>query len=159
MNSQDVKIELYDPSMVDSVSEIYCESFRNAYSSEPWTVENAKKFVIFMYKTQPDMFFVAKYENQIAGGAWGMIKPYVKGNCICETELFVAEKYQKRGVSKLLLKKLAEEALEKHKIYLFLGIADRDKDFPMSYYKKLGFDDDEWTSIWVSPQELLKNLN
>jgi len=109
---KEIIIELYSPSMKRETSKIYATTFAEAYPSEQWTAKSAEKFVGFMYKIQPDLFFVAKHRGRVIGGIWGMIKPYVKGNVICDTELFVSKKYQKQGISKMLLKKIVKEAVE-----------------------------------------------
>ncbi|HET7615708.1 MAG TPA: GNAT family N-acetyltransferase, partial [Bacillales bacterium] len=92
----------------------------------------------------PDsQFYFLFYENELAG--------YIKVNEHCaQTELrddesleleriYVKESLQGKGLGKFLIQKAVEIASEKDKLYLWLGVWEKNEK-AISFYKKHGFE-------------------
>ncbi len=142
---------------IQKVAEIYMESFNRA-TEEQWTKENAKRFIQYWHKRQPDLFFIAERSGEIAGGAVAAIKPYYNGNNLVEGELFVAPKFQKQGLAKKLLKFLIQSAIDKYRITAVSEITYKNV-FPLNWYKRIGFKECDLIYIEGNAKEILKNLS
>lgn len=144
---------------LSALSEIYVDSYITANVGEEWTEETAEKFMKYLYDRQPDLFFVAEYDGELAGGAAVGIKPWWDGDHAYDGGIFVRPKFQKKGVAKKLFQKILEEAIKKHNISVFEAITFSDRKFPLDWYKKLGLKAvDNLLIISGDPREVLNNL-
>ncbi len=139
---------------------VYAECFNLADIGEHWSDKAATDFLTYLWKIQPDMFYIASSEGKIIAGIAGIIKPWCDGNHIHEIELFVHPEHQKRGVASELTKLLVQKALTTHSIVEFEGIADgKLHSFPLSWYKRLGINPTGLIHISGKPNEMLKKLS
>ena len=150
---------LIKDSQLQEIGRVYAECFNSADIGEHWSEEAATEFLTYLYKIQPDMFYVATLDQKIVGGIAGIIKPWCDGKHIHEIELFVHPDHQKRGVASSLTRELLQTALEKYQITEFEGIADGNlHDFPLSWYKRLGAAPTGLIHIAGKPIEMLTKL-
>lgn len=121
-------------------AEILRNIYNNNVLNEGWTVESSISICEFYFKLQPDLFFVAKNNDEVVGFTFCFIKPWADGNQLMIEELSVKENYRKQKIGKTLLKKLIVEAKQKYNITCINGITyDGDNDMPYSWYKRIGF--------------------
>jgi hypothetical protein len=57
-----------------------------------------------------------------------------------------------------MLRHLIEQARKKYKIVFIEFHSDSEKDFPYSYYKRLGFEESSWVNLAGDPDEVLKRI-
>ena len=107
---------------------------------------------------QPDLFFIAEDDGKVVGGVWGRIVPWRGGLHLKDADMAVSPEYRKQGISKILLSKIISEALEKYNIVEVSGVAHGGKEFPMSYYEKIGLKKTNWVFIYGDPHEMLEKL-
>lgn len=156
---QNVNIRLIREEDISSTAKVYKTAFNRADVGEKWTLESAEKLIEFLFKFQPDLFFVAEFEGKILGGAVGLIKPFWNGNYITETELFVNPEFQNQGIGKELLKKLISEALNKYNITSFDGLAYKNRKFPLAWYQRIGLkESDKLVYLEGNPKEIIEKL-
>lgn len=158
-NPEFIKVKLLSKKNVAETAGVYRLAFKKADVGERWDQASAEKYIQHCLEKQPDLFFVAISEEEIIGGVAGEIKPWWDGIHLAETELFVHPNHQGKGVAKMLLAKVLEEAIKKYNIQSFEGIADGKRHkFPMEWYKRIGFEESGWVHIWGSPKEMLSKL-
>lgn len=154
------KYTIINESQLKDLGLVYSECFNLADIGEHWTVEAATKFLTYLWKIQPDLFFIATLDKEIVGGIVGIIKPWCDGTHIHEIELFVHPNHQKRGVASTLTRYLVKTALDKYKITEFEGIADGNlHDFPLSWYKRIGVVPTGLIHIAGKPDIILERLS
>ncbi|MEI8061302.1 MAG: GNAT family N-acetyltransferase [Candidatus Berkelbacteria bacterium] len=142
---------------LDEMAVIFSDVFSKA-SDDKWTEESAKKYLEYCYNRRPDLMFVAVDAEKIIGGVFGEIYPLWDGQTLGEIEIFVNFEYQKSGLGKLLLKKIINEAKEKYQVINLGFSADMNKEFPMSWYSKIGMKKSSWILMSGSIDEVLRNL-
>ena len=85
-----------------------------------------------------NLLFVAEENNNIMGFIWGTFINYGISRYGYIDELFVKQKFRRKGVGTSLMKRMLEE-FKKLKVWsLFVSIEKRDKK-ALSFYRKLGF--------------------
>lgn len=141
------------------LSKLYVEVYKEANEKEVWEVESAYSLLKTLYDSAGKCFVVAVIEDQIVGAFGGMLKPWWNGMHLVETELLVDKKYRGLGISKKLQLELAIRAKENYNVKYIEGVTFTDRDFPLSFYKRIGWEEDEQlVPICVDVQELIKNL-
>lgn len=139
------------------MADIFSDVFSKV-SEDKWTGESARKYLEYCYTRRPDLMFVAVEDEKIIGGVFGEIFPLWDGQTLGEIEIFVDFEYQKGGLGKLLLKKIIDKAKEKYRVINLGFSADMDKEFPMSWYKKIGMKKSSWILMSGRADEVLKNI-
>lgn len=154
-----VKIRLMQNSDLDSLSETYVEVYRVFDVGERWTKESAHKLLKYWLYRQPDLAFVAEYEDKIVGAFVAGIKPWWDGNHLVDGEIFVHPEYQKHRVGSELSKAMFRTAIEKYDAIVWDTYTFKGVDHPLSWYKSLGFEEiQEWTMISGNLKKALKIL-
>ena len=154
-----MKIRPVEERDLESLAEIFMESFNNANVGENWNKKSALRFIEYWMRIQPDMFFLAEEANALIGGIVTNVKPWWVGNVILDTELIVKPSYQKKGIGKELCKKLLKEGIEKHNIQGVYIVTFAEKDSLINWYSKLGLKQDEnWKVMKGKPEEVLEKL-
>jgi RimJ/RimL family protein N-acetyltransferase len=154
-------IRLAQESDIKTLSEIYSRVFSEADPENPWDEDHSFKHLMYWFKIQPDMFFSALNENKELIGAIAVsIKPWRKGNRCVAGIIFVDSAKQKGNVGKELFKRMLEEAVKKYQTTSFEAVTFAEKEFPLSWYKKLGILPDEHAVLVKGPcLEILENLS
>lgn len=158
MKNNSIIIKLAEKGDLENLAVIYAEAFNEVDAGETWDREGAYKLLEYFYIRQADLFFVAQDSNEVIGGIASLVKPWWNGMNLVEGELFVKPNYHGRGIAKQLLKKHLEVAIKKYHIQSIRGLANGRADFPMSWYKKLGFKTTEWVDIEGEAKVILENL-
>ncbi len=142
-----------------SLAKIFAEAFTLINPEKPWNKEHALHYLEYLYKRQPDLFFVAENEGKLVGAIATGIKPWRTGLRCADNIIFVDATSQQQGVGKALLKKLLETALEKYKVESIESITFADNEFPLSWYKRVGMKPDTHAIFLKGNiQAILKNL-
>jgi GNAT superfamily N-acetyltransferase len=139
MKNTTIVLKLVQEKNLEILSEIYSRVFSEADENKPWDKEHSYKHLMYWLKIQPDMFFGAFDEkDKPIGGIAVSIKPWRRGNRCSAGIIFVDTQCQHRDVAKKLFKKMLEEAVQKYETISFEAITFAGKEFPLSWYKKLG---------------------
>ncbi len=143
------------------LARIMAESFTAISPEKPWDTEHAYSHLKFWYEKQPDMFWCAyDADNNPVGAIVGMIKPWRTGMRCTDCVIFVDTKYQDQSIGNMLVKKIATEAKEKYNVEIFEAVTFATKDFPMSWFEKLGAAKDDFAIlIKASVDDLLNSSN
>ena len=62
-----VNIKLVKKNQLPELANIYKDSFNTSSIPENWDLNTAQIFINYLYKRQPDMFFVATVGDEVAG--------------------------------------------------------------------------------------------
>jgi len=123
---------------LEKLAEIYVEAYTKINIGERWTFETAKELLSHWLEKQPDLAFVAEYNNKIVGAFVAGIKPWWDGNHLVDGEIFVHNDFQKKGIGTALSIALFTKALEKYKVSFYDAVTYTNHKFPLSWYKSLG---------------------
>jgi len=157
--SMSINIRLMQEKDLDELAEVYTEVYQKFDVGERWTTETSKKLFSYWYDKQPDLFFVAEHESKVVGGFVAGVKPWWDGNHLSDGEIFVHPDHQKQGIATKLSIALYEKALEKYNVTEFDASTFKKKEFPLSWYKSIGFEENEdWTIISGNIKTILSNL-
>lgn len=144
---------------LDKLSEIYAETYKVFDVGEEWTKESSYNLLDYWLKRQPDLCFLAEYNERVVGAFVAGIKPWWDGNHLVDGEIFIHPDCQNKGIGRTLSQYMYETAIDKYQAVKFDTYTFKMTKFPLSWYKSQGFKEiDEWTMISVSLKEVLKNL-
>lgn len=150
------RIEIKD---FQQLSELFTLVYTTFDVGEKWNPKAADTYLHYIYDRNPDLAFLVEEEGVIFGAALSYIKPWWDGNYLFEGEVFVHPDLQKRGIGSQLLKKLFEEAIEKYDVTNWDASTFADREFPLRWYKSLGFNEvKNWVIIRGNIREALKRL-
>jgi len=154
-----VKIRAMKKSDIKKLSSIYSDAYAAFDVGEKWDSKSAYKLLFYWFKRQPDLGFVAEVDGKLAGAFIAGIKPWWDGNHLVDGEIFVDPGFQKMGIGSLLMKELCAKARKKYRAVVFDTLTFRSQDFPLRWYKKLGFGEiNEWVLISASVTGILEKL-
>ncbi|MBI2442302.1 MAG: GNAT family N-acetyltransferase [Candidatus Levybacteria bacterium] len=132
-----MKIVKFEEKYTDEMVRLY----QNEYSEDEthkWSYEKAKESLETCWNYFPDYSFVALDEAGICmGGIFNLVNPYFQSDVLFVISIQVKPEYRGKGVAKGLLKKAIEVAGEK-KITGVRLLTDVRKEFPKSWYEKIG---------------------
>lgn len=118
---------------------LFVESFSESESEKHWTVEKATENLETYINFFGDYCFMAINDSDICMGAiFCLTNPYFGGDMLLIIALVVKPEYRNKGVAKVLMKKVIEISNDKGLTGIRLS-ADSRKEFPRSWYKKIGF--------------------
>jgi len=144
---------------LDALASLYVEIYRETNPIERWTVESAKNFVTYFFHESRGLFYIVTFNDIIVGGIWCQVKPWWSGNKIYNLEAFVKKEARGQGLSKILLRKLLEEALSRCNAVTVEAITFNDRAFPLSYYDRISLKkDNQLVLLEGKVREILKNL-
>jgi len=154
-----LNIRLVEEKDLNALAEIYAAVYVFFDTGEKWTAESAKKMLKYWLDKQPDLAFLAEYEGKIVGGFLSGVKPWWDGVHLFDGELFVHPDFQNQKIGKALFKRMLAEASEKYKATTFDAFTYNGSEFPLSWYKKIGFHViKEWTMFSGDIKEVLKKI-
>jgi len=137
-------IKLVQENDIEMLSGIFSKTFSEADKDKSWDIEHSRRYLLYWLKKQPDMFFGAfNNEGNPIGAMAVNIKPWRTGTRCTDAVIFVDAGYQRQGVAKLLFKKVIEEAMSKYGATSFEAATFADKEFPLSWYEKIGITPDK----------------
>lgn len=154
-----INIRLIRRNDLDHLAQIYSEVYKVFDVGEHWTKESAHKLLKYWLTRQPDLAFLAEIDNNIVGAFVAGIKPWWDGNHLVDGEIFVHPDFQSKGVGSELTKKMFRIAIEKYQVTTWDSFTFTKYDFPLSWYKKLGFKEiDEWVIFSGNIKKALARL-
>ena len=137
-------IKLIQEKDISKLSEVFSKSFTEADKEKPWDVFHSKEYLSYWLKKQPDMFFgVFDADSNPVGAMVVNIKPWRTGVRCSDGVVFVDIQHQKQGIAKSLFKKVTEEAVDKYNAESFEAVTFAGKEFPLTWYNKIGIKSDE----------------
>jgi GNAT superfamily N-acetyltransferase len=140
------------------LSRVYVSALEHE-ADEQWSEETAHALLAHWLKRQPDLAYVAEYENRLVGAFVVGIRPWWDGNHLVDGELFVDRQYQGKGIARALMQKVLLIAVEKYDPVFWETYTFRSQDFPLDWYKRLGFREiEEWVMIRAETGQLLRRL-
>jgi hypothetical protein len=153
-------IRLIIHSDIPEVAKVFVDSFREVDPSEEWTTPKAEALIGFFLKVQPDLAFLIERDGRVAGAVLGIVKPWWDGNCLVETEIFIAPEFKTRGIGTLLGFHYLREAMRLYDVRSIHTITFNDFDFPASLYSRIGFrDKTNWKVMVADASETVQKLN
>lgn len=139
---------------------VYVRAFQDPEVMEKWTEDTAYMLLADWFRRQPDLAFVAVEDNEWLGAFISGIRPWWDGYHLVDGELFVDGAHQGKGVGSELIKRVINTAKEKYNPVLWETYTFRGTDFPMTWYKRLGFREiEEWTMIRADISTVLQVLS
>lgn len=155
-----IEIKLAEENDLTQCADILREIYNNNVLNEGWTIESSNDICEFYYKLNPDLFFVAKNNDEVVGFTFSYIKPWADGNQLMAEELSVKESYRKQKIASKLLKKLVETAKQKYNITCVNGTTyNGENKMPYSWYERIGFKKvEELFLIEGNPNDIIKNI-
>lgn len=145
---------------LEIIAEEYSNYYANSILKEKWTKKSALELFRYFYDKNPDLLFVAYDEEKPIGTIMSLLKPWWNGMNLEDAELFVCEKYKRRGIAKQLIKTLFTYAIEKYDAtVLEAHTYEGENGFPYCWYKRLGFETiDDWKIISGDIKEIVHRL-
>jgi len=144
---------------LESLAEIYVETYKVFDIGERWDKKSAYKLLEHWFKRQSDLAFVVEYNDEIVGAFVTAVKPWWDGNHLTEGEIFVHPDHQRRGLGTELIKRVFKTARDKYKAVAWDAFAPNKFKHPLNWYKEMGFKEvKEWTIITCNIEEILKKL-
>lgn len=138
---------------------IYTKAYNSLNIGEQWDDASAHALLDHLFVAQPDLFFVATAGSEIVGAICAITKPWWDGVHLTDGELFVDPSCQGKGVGKILVKTLFQEAKKSYGAVVWDTFTHRVYEHPLSWYKKLGFSEvKEWVMISGDIDNVLANL-
>jgi len=131
------------------LAEIYKELYGDSILGEDWAIEKSKALLNFYLQLQQDLFLVAEVDGKVVGAVMSLVKPWHDGNRLIETEIFVANNYQKQGIASKLFHEHFKIAMEKYDAkFMEAHTYQEENGYPLNWYKKQGYEIiDEWYII------------
>ena len=155
-----VKIKLAEKNDLSQCAEILRDIYNNNVLSEGWTIESSNAICEFYFKLNPDLFFVAKNQDEVVGFTFSYIRPWADGNQLMAEELSVKESHRNQKIASKLLKTLVETAKQKYNITCVNGTTyNGENKMPFSWYRRIGFKKvEDLFLIESNPDEIINKL-
>lgn len=135
-----IEIKLAYKEDLTQCANILREIYNNNILNEGWTIESSNAICEFYFKLNPDLYFVAKNNDEVVGFTFSYIKPWADGNQLMIEELSVKESYRQQKIASRLLKTLVETAKQKYNITCVNGTTyNGENKMPYSWYERIGF--------------------
>lgn len=134
---------------LDELAKIYKDLYGESILNEDWSIEKSYGLLNFFYTLQADIFVVAEVDGKVVGAVMSIVKPWHDGNRLIETEIFVANDYQRQGIASRLFHEHFKLAMEKYDAKVMEAHTYQEENgYPLNWYKKQGYKViDEWYVI------------
>ena len=143
---------------LDNLAKIYKDLYGESILKEDWSIEKCYELLNFFYTLQADIFVVAEVDGEVVGAVMSLVKPWHDGNRLIETEIFVANDYQRQGIASRLFHEHFKLAIEKYNAQIMEAHTYKEENgYPLNWYKKQGYKViDEWYVINGNIKEVYK---
>lgn len=155
-----IEIRLAEKKDLQQCADILMDIYNNNVLNEGWTNQSSNAICEFYFKLNPDLFFVAKNEDEVVGFTFSFIKPWADGNQLMLEEISVKESYRNQKIASKLLKTLVETAKQKNNITSVNATTyNGENEMPYSWYERIGFKKVENLFLIESnPDDIIKNV-
>ena len=155
-----IRIKLAEKNDLSDCADILRQVYNNNVLNEGWTKESSNAICEFFFKLNPDLFFVAKIEDEVVGFTFSYVKPWADGNQLMIEELSVKETFRKQNIGSILLNTLVETAKANYNITCVNGTTyNGENKMPYSWYERIGFKKvEDLFLIEGNPDNILSNL-
>lgn len=154
-----IKIRLVSKDDLIHLANVYVKTYTAFDVGEKWTKNTALELLEYWFKRQPDLAFLAEYDDKIIGGFFAAVKPWWDGTHLVDGELFVHPDFQKQKVGSLISIKMFTTAIEKYNAKVWDTYTFKNSKHPLSWYKKQGFEENkDWVMISGNLKEALDKL-
>jgi len=151
-----MKIQTFDPKYIDDMARLFAEAYSEPGSE--WDTQTAKAYIERDYKECADYCLMALTDdNQIMGAVFCAVHPYYKSKFLLIDVLQVKKEFRNQGVAKKLLRSLVDIAKKDGFTGMHM-LADERGDFPMGWYKRLGFKSTHWVECEADIDVVEKGL-
>lgn len=142
MNSDtNINYRLVNEQDLPTLAKIYCTLYTKSALHENWDQASAYKLLKFFYDHNSDIFVVAENNGQAIVAIASLVKPWHDGNRLIETEVFVAEKHQHKGIGSNLFEKHFGLAMKKYNTKIIEAHTYEEPDgYPLNWYRKQGYE-------------------
>lgn len=152
-------IRLMQSDDLSKLGSVYMRAFQDPELKEHWSETSAKALLSDWFRRQPDLAFVAEFERMLVGGFIVGIRPWWDGNHLVDGELFIDPEHQGRGLATKLIRQALTSANEKYSPVMWETYTFRSQEFPLNWYKKLGFREiEDWVMIRAGVLQVLESL-
>ncbi len=153
-------LRLVEETDLPILAKVLSKSFTQADPEKPWNEENSFENLKYWFKKQPDLFYAAVDEMGNHLGAMVVnIKPWRESIRCNDGILFVDPSIQNKGIGRDLFRKVIEESVNKYNAETFEGITFAGKEFPMSWYERIGIEKDDYAMVIVGKcKDILEKL-
>ena len=146
-----MKIVKFDSMFLDEILKSFIYSFPG------WSIEKAKAYLMQTYLANPDFCFMALNKNdELLGAIFCKIGPSKTGDLLIIESLQVIDEYRNKGAGTSLLKHVINKACEVNISNIGMMSPVKNK-FPISWYKKIGFEETGWVELSAKVDKI-KNL-
>lgn len=155
-----IEIKLAQKNDLSQCAEILRDIYNNNVLNEGWTIESSNAICEFYFRLNPDLFFVAKKEDEVVGFTFSFVKPWADGNQLMVEELSVKQSYRNQKIASKLLKTLVKSAKQKYNITCVNGTTyNGENKMPYSWYERIGFKKvEDLFLIESNPDDIIKSI-
>ncbi|HCC06402.1 TPA: hypothetical protein DEP94_03550 [Candidatus Nomurabacteria bacterium] len=138
----------FDISFLETIAKSFVDSFPG------WSEEKATEYLKQNYLTSPEFCYMSVDENdEFLGGIFCKVGPNNKESSLILESLQVLDKYRNKGVGTALLHHVINKAQEKGITNISM-LSPTQNEFPMSWYKKMGFKETGWIELSTNISEI-----
>jgi len=136
--------------MFEQCAEVLMDAYNRPPWNDNWNKEAAIALLTCYYNSPEFMGWIAIAGKNIIGCGVGNIEPYYKGDIFYLKELFVAARYQQKGLGKRLVAAMKQDlAVADVKTVILLT-----SDAVFNFYTKCGFSEMEERRIMIYPDRI-----
>lgn len=142
----DINIKKFHLNHLNEIVDSFTEFFTD------WSKEEASQYLLQAHKQNPEYCFTALNEKkEILGAVFCKIGPYSNGYMLIIESLQVKKDFRKIGVGKKLMEKVINSARAAN-ISRVGMLTPKKNNFPLTWYKKLGFKETGWIELTADPK-------
>ena len=148
-----MKIIPFEEKYADEMIQLYQDEY-SENENHTWSYEKAKESLEVCWKYFADVNFVVVDDSgELMEGIFNLINPYFQSDVLFIISIQVKPEFRGKGVATALLKNAVEVAKAKGITGIRL-LTDERKEFPKSWYEKLGFQKSGYTEYAAEISEL-----
>ena len=141
------------------LAKLYVKVYKAVNVGEDWDETSAEEMLLWNYKRNPDLAFLAEENGEIVGAFFVAVKPWWDGNHLVDGEIFVSPEHQKKSIGTKLTEVVLQRAKEKYAVVGWDTYTFKKFHHPLAWYQSLGFTENEdWGMITGEVDVVLKKI-